>query len=72
MIDVRPDLKWESARRSHTVEARDLMCYWATKELGMSATGLAKKLNLAQPAVIIAVCRGEKIAIEIRYVLMKK
>jgi predicted transcriptional regulator len=32
------------------------------RELGISATALARKLRLSQPAVSISVKRGEKIA----------
>lgn len=44
------------------VQARSLFCYWAVRELGETATALARKLNLSQPAVSISVKRGEKIA----------
>ena len=46
------------------VRARSLFCYWAVRELGISATALARKLNLSQPAISISVRRGEKIARE--------
>jgi len=36
--------------------------FYSSKELVMSKTELAKRLNLTQPAVSIAVRRGEKIA----------
>jgi len=39
-------------------------CYWAVRELGMTATSLAKALGLTQPAVSISVKRGWKIADE--------
>jgi putative transposase len=45
-----------------TVKARSLMCYWAVRKLEFSATELSKKLCVSQPAVSIAVKRGEKIA----------
>jgi putative transposase len=38
------------------------MCYWAVSKLGFSATELSKKLGVSQPAVSIAVNRGESIA----------
>ena len=40
------------------------------KELEMSMTDLAKRLNHTQPAVSIAVRRGEKIAREDHYQLI--
>jgi hypothetical protein len=72
VMKIKPDLLWERSRRPHVAAARDLLCYWATKELGISSTDLAKKLKLTQPAVSIAVRRGEKLATEKRYVLMEK
>jgi REP element-mobilizing transposase RayT len=44
------------------VKARSLFCFWAVSELGMSATSLAKKLGISQPAVSISVKRGAKLA----------
>jgi hypothetical protein len=46
------------------VKARSLFCFWAVSELGMSATSLAKKLGISQPAVSISVKRGAKLASE--------
>jgi hypothetical protein len=45
-----------------SVRARSLLCFWATRELGMTTVDLAKKLNLAQPTVSQAAGRGQKIA----------
>ena len=64
------ELVWEKSRRPQVVDARDLLCYWASKELVMSKIDLAKRLNLTQPAVSIAVRRGEKIARENQYQLI--
>jgi len=44
------------------VEARSLLCYWAVRKLGFSATELSKKLGISQPSVSISVMRGERIA----------
>ena len=49
-------------RRKVQVEDRDLLCYWAVRELGISCTDLAKQLEMTQPGVGYAVSRGEKIA----------
>ena len=71
-MNIEPDLLLEKSRRPQVAVARDLLCFWASQELGMSATDLAKRLNLTQPAVSIGVRRGEKIAIENKYQLMGK
>jgi len=44
-----------------TVKAPSLLCYWAVRKLGSSATELSKKLGVSQPTVSISVKRGEKI-----------
>ena len=49
-------------KQPHHVRARSLLCYWAVRELGMTATALAKILGLSQPAVTQCVRRGEKVA----------
>ncbi len=72
VMNIEPDLLWERNRRPHVVAARDLLCYWASKELGMSATDLAKRLNPGQPAVSVGVRRGEKRATKNQYMLMKE
>ena len=46
------------------VTAGSLLCYWAVRELGLTATVLAKRLGLTQPAVSYAVMRKELIAKE--------
>jgi REP element-mobilizing transposase RayT len=53
---------WEKNRQPQVVEARSLLCFWANKELKISMTELAKRLDKTQPAVSIAVSRGEMIA----------
>jgi len=46
------------------VEGRSLLCYWAVRKLGVSATALAKRIGISQPAVSFSVQRGEEIAKE--------
>ncbi|MGD9413179.1 MAG: transposase [Desulfobacterales bacterium] len=72
VMNIPLERVWERSRRPGVVDARDLLCYWASKELLMSKTDLAKRLNLSQPAVSIAVRRGEKIAKENQYRLIKE
>ena len=42
--------------------ARDVLCYWAVVELGMSMVDMARKLGLTPAAISCAVQRGEKMA----------
>ena len=69
VLDMPVEIVWERSRRPQVAVARSLLCYWASKELSMSMTDLARRLNLTQPAVSIAVRRGEKIARENQYQL---
>ena len=70
VLDIPLEIVWEKSRRPQVAVARSLLCYWASKELGMSMTDLAKRLNLTQPAISIAARRGEKIARENQYMLI--
>jgi putative transposase len=49
-------------KRPDQVAARSLFCYWAVRELGESASSVARRLHLSQPAVSTAVVRGAAIA----------
>jgi REP element-mobilizing transposase RayT len=70
VMSIPVELVWEKSRRPQVVDARSLFCFWASKELGISMTDLAKRLNLTQPAVSIAARRGERLARENQYVLI--
>ncbi len=50
------------------VRARSILCYWAVRELGMSLTELARATELSVPAILMAVRRGEKFAIEMNLI----
>ena len=55
---------WAPGKYARVVEGRSLFCYWAVRELGVSASDLARRMKLSQPAVSMAVQRGERIAQE--------
>ncbi len=44
-----------------TVTARSILCFWVTTELAISQVELAQKLKISQPAVSMAVRRGEQL-----------
>ena len=50
--------------------ARSLYCYWASRELGFSLTGLGRRLGMTGQGVGYAVRRGERIAKESGYDLL--
>ena len=70
LLDMPVEMVWEKSRRPQVVKARDLICYWANLELGISITALAKQFGLSQPTVSVAVRRGENIAKENQYILI--
>ncbi len=51
-----------ASRQPRRVEARGLVCYWAIRELAMTAVSVARLLGITQSAVTKAVYRGEKFA----------
>jgi len=71
VLGVTLTLVWATGKRPEVVKARSLLCYWASTELGITMTTLARRLGISQPAVSIAVRRGEKIAMEKHYRLLE-
>ncbi len=67
IFGVEKDVIYSKGRRKIQVAARSLLCYWTVRELGLTATELAKRLGLTQPAVRYAFIRGEHMAKERNY-----
>jgi len=63
-LGINPSDVEAPGRQPQRVVARSLFCYWAVRELGSTSTALAKRLGLTQPAVSLAVGRGERYAAE--------
>jgi len=61
MMKMEPDDVVARGKSQQFVMARSLLCYWGTRDFGMTTIELAKKLNLAQPTVSQAAMRGRKI-----------
>lgn len=61
-LGITPEQVWKAGKHPLTVKARSLLCYWAVRKLGFSATELSKKLGVSQPSVSISAKRGETIA----------
>jgi putative transposase len=70
LFEIEPKEIYTSGKQSSLVGARSLFCYWAVRELGKSATALARMLKLSQPAVSISVKRGERIARDKKFELL--
>lgn len=54
----------KSGRYPRRVKARSVLCYWASRELGMSTITLSKRLGISQPTVSQSIRRGERIVLE--------
>ena len=59
LVEKSPEEIMERDKERGKVEARSMLCYWATDSLGISQGELAKRLELTQPAVSQAVRRGK-------------
>lgn len=64
LIGVEYEDVWGKGKHPQTVKARSLLCYWSVRELGISATKLARRIGISQPAISQSVKRGEAIAKE--------
>jgi len=70
-LEIEPKDVLAPGKYALSVKARSLLCYWGTRELGMTTVDLARRLNLAQPTVSQAVKRGQKIAEDQRLSLIE-
>jgi chromosomal replication initiation ATPase DnaA len=71
LLDVSAEQVLATGKYKKTVAARSLLCFWATSELGIGQSELGKKLKISQPAVSLAVRRGEQLATRKSYALQK-
>jgi putative transposase len=67
IIGIDPDLLWLKGKQPKVVQARSLLCYWATNELGISQSALSKRLELSPSAVSLAVARGRELVRKHKY-----
>ncbi len=61
VFEIEPEEIWKPGNQPLRVKTRSLVCYWAVRELGMSATSVGKPLGIGQPAVRRAPVRGGKL-----------
>ena len=59
LFGIQKDLIYGKGRSRAQVDARSLLCYLAVRDLGLSRTDLAHRLEMTQPAVSYAVDRGK-------------
>lgn len=70
VCDVEIKDIFSKGKQQRKVKARSLFCYWASRELGISLTELARRLSISVSGVGYSVERGELIARENNYRLM--
>ena len=62
LLDIPEATVWREGKFKELVEARSLLCFWSVRELGVSMTSLARRLNISTVAVSKSVARGAEIA----------
>jgi hypothetical protein len=67
IMGIRPEWIMERGKDRRRVQARSILCYWATEALGASQSHLAQRLKLSQPAVSHAVKRGKDLVTKRSY-----
>lgn len=70
LCGLAKDDLYSRSRQKRFAEAKALLCFFAVRELGMTQTQVAERLNMTQPGVASAVARGERLARERGYVLL--
>jgi putative transposase len=71
VLGMEPDEVFTMGRQLRKVKARSLLCFWASRELGISHTSLAKKLEMSIANIGLSVERGELIAWDGNFTLQK-
>jgi len=59
-------------KQRRMVQARSVLCYWGTRELGMSAVSISKKLKIASSTASESAMRGRQIVEEHGLKLMEE
>jgi len=70
IFHVRPEEILSPGKYKKRVEARTVLSYWAVRELGETASAIAKKIGISQPAVSLSVERGERIVRQMKLSLI--
>jgi putative transposase len=61
LLEIDVSVVWSAGKYRPIVEARSLLCYWAVRDLGVSMTSLAKRLQLSVAAIAQSVERGGRL-----------
>ena len=68
---IDPGDIFTKGKQQKRVKARSLFCHWAVNDLGVSLTELARQIGISVPAIGYSVQRGEIIAKENGFQLVK-
>ncbi len=61
VFGLAPEETYQTSKRRPLVATRSVFCHFAVQDRGVTATAVARALGCTQPAVSIAVRRGEQI-----------
>ena len=67
LLNIEPAEIWAPGKERRRVQARSLLCYWASSKAGIRMSHLSKKFNLSPAAISLSVQRGAKIEQENNY-----
>ena len=62
LFQVEKEFVIQRGKQRDRVKARDLVCYWAVIELGMSMVDVARRFDITPAAISYPVQRGDKTA----------
>ena len=72
VLGMNPKEVFRRGKERRTVQAHSLLCFWTTEELGMTQEALARRLRVTQPAISVAVRRGERLVRERKWTLFEQ
>jgi chromosomal replication initiation ATPase DnaA len=69
LLNVKRSDIWAPGKERYRVQARSLLCFWASRELKISQTELSLKFRLSPSTISLCVKRGEEMAQDNGYML---
>ncbi len=71
LTGLKPADLLTAGRSRRIAAARSMVCFWAVREVGLGQEELSNALRISQPAISMAVSRGEKIVKDNAFLLIK-
>lgn len=72
LFDLTFDDLMTGGKQRRAVQARSVLCYWGTREIGLSAVWISKKLNIASSTASESAMRGRQIIDEHGWKLLEE